>query len=109
MNRETFLVFLVVATAWAVGISIKALRCLTANKPYVFGMWDGGMLRKGKELGRGRTQVKLVIAVLIAGFACALLAGVRMPHEATYVLWGLVIASLVSDLTAPEKGFDDRQ
>jgi hypothetical protein len=103
MSHGQIHVVLIVMLVWAVAVAIKAARCLGTGTPYVFGIWDGGLLRQGRQLDRTRTVIKLVIVSLVVAFGGVMAAGIHLPRNSIYVLMVLVVASLVSDLTSSTK------
>jgi hypothetical protein len=95
-------IFEVVFLVWGIAVAIKAVRALQSGQPYVFSMWDGGMLRSGRSLTRFGTQMKVVTAGSIALGCGVMLAVAVIP--AAYVVIVAAVASIVFDLvtTAPK-------
>ena len=75
MTPEMLQVMAVVFTVWGTCVALKALNALRTNQPYVFGMWDGGMLRAGKKLNRMGMQIKLVVGI---GMAAGCIDGITL-------------------------------
>lgn len=106
MNAGMFDVFLVLAVVWSVAMLVKALNALRTREPYTFAMWDGGMLRAGRQLGRIGTQVKVGLSLFLA-VGCALtLASVVSIDDGRWVLMGGAALCIVADfsLTEPSRG-----
>lgn len=61
-----------VCAVWSGAVMLKALNVLRAGTPYTLNVWDGGLLRAGKQLGRRGTQLKLGVVALL--FATSILA-----------------------------------
>lgn len=94
-----------VALAWSVAVTVKALVALQRGTPYVMAAWDGGILRVGVRLGRGRTIIKLVATASMAILAVLLLTGV-IPRELWWLLFGILAVELISDFTASRHSSD---
>jgi hypothetical protein len=102
MSPETLQIFAVVFAVWGVAVAIKAFNCLRSDEPYVFSMWDGGMIRAGKRLNKMGKQIKLVVGVLEAVGCIGLLAGLIPLETAAYLIIFVAILSLVSDFVTAE-------
>ncbi len=50
MSPEVISVMMAVFAVWGVAVAFKAIQALTRREPYVFSIWDGGMLRAGRAL-----------------------------------------------------------
>lgn len=92
----------VLFTVWGIAVAFKAINCLRSNETYVFGMWDGGMLRQGKRLNKMGMQIKAVVGVLMAGACIGLFTGLMPIMTAVYTLAFVGVLSLVSDLVTAE-------
>jgi hypothetical protein len=97
-----FQVLAVVFTVWGGAVAIKAISALRSGEPYVFGMWDGGMLRAGKRLNRMGMQIKVVVGVLMAGACFGLVSGLIPMHTGAYVVMFVGVLGLVSDFVTAE-------
>jgi hypothetical protein len=102
MSPEMMQVFAVVFTAWGVAVAIKAINCLRTNEAYVFGLWDGGMIRQGKRLNRMGTQIKVVVGAAMAAGCAAMFTGMLPINTAVYVVGFVAVLSLVSDFATVE-------
>ena len=87
----------VVFTVWGIAVAIKAANALKSNEPYVFSMWDGGMLRAGKRLNRMGMQIKLGVGIGMALGCVALFAGLLPLDTAAGIVCFVAIVSIVSD------------
>ena len=97
MSPETYRVLCGVFAVWGIAVAWKAFTAVRNGTPYVFSVWDGGMLRAGKSLTPTGARVKAVIGVAVA-IGCLLVAA-RVALPATYYAVVVVlIASVVSDL-----------
>jgi hypothetical protein len=103
MSGETLQIFLAAFGVWGVLSAIKAVRAATTGVPYVFGMWDGGLLRVGKRLSLTGARLKIVTTGTL-GIGCFLLLARAIPFETGKVVTIVAaIASVVADLV-----FEDR-
>src|SRR5262245_51068628 len=95
--------FLAIAfTVWGLGVAFKAINALRTNEPYVFSMWDGGMLRAGKRLNKMGMQIKVVVGVLMAAGCIALLTDLVPRTTASYAVTFVAILSIASDFVTIE-------
>jgi len=102
MSPEMLQIFAFAFTVWGILVAIKAANALKKNEDYVFGMWDGGMLRAGKRLTRLGAQIKLAVGVLMA-VGCALLLSHAVPlPTASYGIMFIAILSLISDFVTAQ-------
>jgi hypothetical protein len=102
MSPEMLQVMALVFTVWGIAVAIKAANALRSNEPYVFGMWDGGMLRAGKKLNKMGMQIKLVVGIGMAIGCVALFANLLPVKTACGVLVFVAILSFVSDFVTAE-------
>jgi hypothetical protein len=102
MSPEMLQLFAVLFTAWGVAVAIKAINCLRTNQTYVFGLWDGGMIRQGKRLNRMGMQIKAVVGIAMAAGCVALFTGLVPINTAVYVLAFVGVLSIVSDFVTGE-------
>lgn len=102
MSPEMLQIFAFAFTVWGILVAIKAANALKKNEDYVFGMWDGGMLRAGKRLTRLGAQIKLAVGVLMA-VGCVLLLSHAVPlTTASYGIMFIAILSLISDFVTAQ-------
>lgn len=90
-------VMCVVFVVWGAAVALKAVNALRTNGEYVFGMWDGGMLRAGKRLTRMGMTIKVVVGVLMSLGCAALLTGALPLMTACYAIMFIGLLSFVSD------------
>ena len=102
MSPEMFQVMAVVFTFWGAAVAVKAINCLRSGEAYVFGMWDGGMLRAGKRLNKMGMQIKVVVGALMAGACLGLVSGLIPLQTGAYVVMFVGVLSLVSDFVTAE-------
>lgn len=102
MTPEMFQVFAVVFAVWGAAVAIKAINALRSGEPYVFGMWDGGMLRAGKRLDRLGMQIKVVIGAAMCLGLIAVLAGMVPLRTGSFGLMFVAMVSIVSDFVTAE-------
>jgi hypothetical protein len=102
MSAEMFQVFVAAFAGWGIAVAIKAIQALRTNQPYVFGMWDGGLLRAGKRLSHRGKQIKVAVGILMALGCIALVTGLVPWKTVTYALMAVAIASIVSDFVTEE-------
>jgi hypothetical protein len=99
MDPSMFYVFQLLAVVWSVAMLVKAVNALRTGTPYTFAMWDGGMLRAGKELSRIGTQVKVGLSLFLA-LGCGLtLAAVISMDNGRWILMGGAGLCIVADWT----------
>ena len=92
---------------WSLAIVVKAVKALRrGDGTYRFSIWDGGLMKEGKLLGRRGTQVKLAFASLVAATGTALLGGLAPIQSATYFVVALLIAGIVADQIGTIKGIE---
>lgn len=103
MSPEAYRIFVAVFTVWGVAVAIKAVRSLQTGQPYVFALWDGGMIRMGKQLSRFGVQIKVVVGVLMGAGCAALFAGVLPLQTGSYALVFVAMVSFVSDFVTAER------
>ncbi len=97
MTPEMFRILVIVLSVWGVLIAIKAAKVLRTGETYTFSMWDGGMLRAGKQLTKMGTQIKLAVGVLMA-LGCVLIFTKAVDiRSGSYGLIFIAIVSLISD------------
>src|SRR5512135_3368697 len=97
MTPETFRILVIVMSVWGILIAIKAANVLRSDGTYTFSMWDGGMLRAGKQLTKLGAQIKLAVGALMA-LGCILVFSQTVPvREGSYALIFVAILSLISD------------
>ncbi len=102
MSPEMFQVMAVVFTVWGAAIAVKAVNALRTGEPYVFGMWDGGMLRAGKRLNKMGMQIKVVVGIAMAAACFGLVSGLLPIQTGAYVVMFIGVLSLVSDFVTAE-------
>ena len=102
MSPEGLQIMAVVFTVWGIAVAVKAANCLRANESYVFGMWDGGMLRAGKRLNKMGMQIKLVVGIGMAVGCFALFTGLLPLTTAAYTVAFVGLLSVVSDFVTAE-------
>jgi hypothetical protein len=102
MSPEMLPVIAVLFTAWGVAVALKAINCLRTNDTYVFGLWDGGMLRQGKRLNKMGMQIKAVVGVAMAAGCIGLFTGLLPVNTAVYALAFVGVLSIVSDFVTGE-------
>ena len=80
----------------------KAVAALRRSEPYVFSMWDGGMLRAGKQLSRLGTQVKVGLSLFLL-VGCTLTVASVVPIETgSWVMMGGAGLCIVADFSLTE-------
>jgi len=102
MSPEMLQVMAVVFSVWGIAVAIKAANALRTNEPYVFGLWDGGMIRAGKRLNKMGKQIKLVVGIAMAASCIALFTHLVPVTTAAGVLAFFAILSIVSDFATAE-------
>jgi hypothetical protein len=102
MSPEGLQIMAVVFSVWGIAVALKAINCLRSNEPYVFSMWDGGMIRAGRRLNRMGMQIKAVVGVLMAAGCIALFTGALPLTTAAYAIAFVSVLSLVSDFVTGE-------
>ena len=102
MSPEMFKVFCVVFTVWGILVAIKAINSLRTREPYVFSLWDGGMIRQGKRLNRMGTQIKVVVGAGMAAGLIAQFTGAVDLRTGAYIIMFIALLSIVSDFVTAE-------
>jgi hypothetical protein len=103
MSPQVMQVMMVLFTVWGAAVAIKAANALRTGEPYVFGIWDGGMIRAGKSLNKMGKQIKLVVGIGMAA-SCAAMAAHAIPLDTAFYLTAFIaILSIVSDFVTAEK------
>jgi hypothetical protein len=97
-----FQVMAVVFTVWGAAVAVKALSALRTGDSYVFGMWDGGMLRVGKRLNKMGMQIKVVVGVAMSMACFGLFTGILPMQTGCYVVMFVGVLSVVSDFVTAE-------
>jgi hypothetical protein len=102
MSPETLQVMVGLFALWGVAVAVKAFLALRGNKPYVFGIWDGGMIRAGKRLNRTGKQIK--VGVGIAMFVgCGGMAAHVIPYKTAFgIVLATAVISIISDFSTAE-------
>ena len=103
MGPEAYSLFLVVFSAWGIAVAIKAFNALRTGAPYTFGMWDGGMLRAGKQLDKLGKQIKVVVGLMMAGGCIAAFTDAAPRTSASYFVMFAALLSVVSDFVTIER------
>jgi hypothetical protein len=90
-------------SVWGIAVAWKAMRALRTGTPYVFGMWDGGLMRRGKRLNKYGKEIK--VAAGIAMSICSIVYVTRaLPYlTCTYLLGFVALFSVVSDYVTEER------
>lgn len=83
---------------WGLAVAAKALRALSTGEPYVFGLWDGGMLRRGKALTPVGARIKLGVGLVLPAISALLFARVLAYVAGVVVLLAVVVVSIGSDI-----------
>jgi hypothetical protein len=96
MSPETYRVLCAVFALWGVAVAIKAVKAIRTGEPYVFSLWDGGMIRAGKSLKPIGAKVKAVVGVGIA-IGSALFAARIASRTEYYALIALLVVSVIAD------------
>lgn len=94
--------WLLVMTAWMFACGVKTAVMLSQGSPYVFGLWDGGMLRAGKSVAGGRVWIKLAVSILAVIIALARLAGFLAPVPSLIAIVVVLGVGMISDFTSPQ-------
>lgn len=102
MSPEMLQVMAVVFVVWGAAVAIKAFNALKTGGTYVFGMWDGGMLRAGKRLNKLGMQIKIVVGVLMSLGCVALLTKALPVQTAAYSITFVALVSIVSDFVTAD-------
>lgn len=102
VTPEMFQVFVVVFSVWGIAVALKAIHSLRTGNPYVFSMWDGGMIRAGKRLNKLGTQIKVVVGAVMAGGCIATFTKAVPIGTASYVIIFIAVLSLVSDFVTAD-------
>lgn len=102
MTPEMFKVLVAVFSVWGIAVALKAFHALRTNRPYEFGIWDGGMIRAGKRLNTRGKQIKVVVGILMSLGCIALLGGLVPLKTGAYALTIVAIVSIVSDFATAE-------
>jgi hypothetical protein len=102
MTPEMLMVFGVVFAVWGAAVAMKALKSLRSSEPYVFGMWDGGMLRAGKRLSKVGCQIKIAVGALMSAGCIALVTKAVAVQSAAYFVMAVAIVSIISDFATAE-------
>lgn len=89
-------------SVWGIAVALKAFHALRTNRPYKFGIWDGGMIRVGKRLNTRGKQIKVVVGILMSLGCIALLGGLVPLRIGGYALMIVATVSIVSDFTTTE-------
>jgi len=97
-----FKVMAFVFVVWGAAVAIKAINALRSGEAYVFGMWDGGMIRVGKRLTKLGMQIKVVVGALMSLGCIALLTGIVPMLSAAYAIIFVSVLSIVSDFVTAE-------
>jgi hypothetical protein len=97
MSPELFQVMAVVFTVWGAAVAFKAINALRSGEAYVFGMWDGGMLRAGKRLNKMGMQIKVVVGAAMSIACLGLVTGAIPMETGCYVVMFIGVLSIVSD------------
>jgi hypothetical protein len=97
-----FQVMAVVFTVWGAAVAFKALNALRSGEGYVFGMWDGGMLRAGKRLNKMGMQIKVVVGAAMSVACLGLVTGIIPLQTGCYVVMFVGVLSVVSDFVTAE-------
>jgi hypothetical protein len=92
-----FQVMAVVFTVWGAAVAIKAIGALRSGEGYVFGMWDGGMLRVGKRLNKMGMQIKIVVGAAMCLACLGLVTGMIPLQTGSSVVMFVAVLSIVSD------------
>ncbi len=98
MPSEMLLVLTAVFAVWGVAVAVKAFNTLRGRKAYRFSMWDGGLLRVGRQLTRLGAQIKSVVGMAMSAGCIVILIGVLPWNPGVYVVGGIALVSIVSDL-----------
>jgi len=102
MGPEGYSIMMFVFSVWGIAVAIKAFNALRTDSAYVFGMWDGGMLRAGKRLNKLGKQIKIVVGLMMAG-GCIAAATSTLPRTSVfYFTVFAAILSVVSDFVTAE-------
>jgi hypothetical protein len=97
MSREAGLVFLAVAMAWTVAITVKAAKAIVGGYCYRFSRWDGGLIREGKTLTRTGTHIKLVVTSIVVFGVIGLFTGLLPMREGAWAIVAVLAISVISD------------
>jgi hypothetical protein len=97
-----FKVMCVVFAVWGVLVALKAVHALHTGGEYVFGMWDGGLIRVGKRLNKMGKQIKVATGAIMSAGCIALLTGIAPFMTAVYVIMFVGVLSVVSDFVTAD-------
>ena len=97
-----FKVMCVVFAVWGVLVALKAINALRTGDDYVFGMWDGGLIRVGKRLNKMGKQIKVATGAIMSGGCIGLLTGITPFMTTCYVIMFVGVMSFVSDFVTAE-------
>lgn len=91
----------VFVAVWMAAVVVKALRAIRNDEAYVFSMWDGGLLNRGKQLTAFGTRVKVLLGLCLVA-ASILTVSEQINYR---VLMGVAVLGLVADfaLTEPSR------
>jgi hypothetical protein len=103
MTPTTFQLMVALFSVWGAAIVVKAVTCLRSGEPYVFSMWDGGLIRVGKRINKMGTQIKVVVGAMISGGGIAALGGLLPLQAASGILIFFGVLSVVSDFVCADK------
>lgn len=92
------LIWASLAVGWGLAVAGKALRALGTGEPYVFGYWDGGVLRRGKALTTVGARIKLGVGLVLPAITALLVARVLPYVAGVVVLLAVLVVSIGSDI-----------
>jgi hypothetical protein len=63
-----------VVLLWSIAVLCKLVSVHSSGTPYTFTMWDGGLMLRGRVLGRAGSIALAVFCIVMAGVSVHLLA-----------------------------------
>lgn len=91
-----------IGTVWCAATALRAALALVHRETYVNSWWDAGIAGTGRQLGRNRTIIKLIVMLGIATVCALALADVLEAPVPLYVVLSLAGVEALSELSAPK-------
>jgi len=102
------LFFMGVCIVWGGAVAFKGLLAVRTGEPYVFSVWDGGILRVGKHLSPLGARIKIGVGVSMALAALLLVTGIVPFMVGGGVVIAAALVSVGSDFVhASDPSYDD--